>query len=77
MIDLTSGTCIDRREETEEEANAATLHATIESAYLLGFTPEEISEHIAKDPELKAIQDNMGCVYKAEDKSGRFDYSLF
>ncbi|MBD3303877.1 hypothetical protein GF343_01930 [Candidatus Woesearchaeota archaeon] len=77
MIDLTSGTFTDRREETKEEADAATLHATVESAYLLGFTPKEISEHIAKDPELKAIQDSMGCIYKAEDNSGRFDYSLF
>ncbi|MBW3001540.1 hypothetical protein KY338_00080 [Candidatus Woesearchaeota archaeon] len=69
MIDLTRIFTQDRREETAEEADAAMLHATVESAYMLGCTPEEVHKHISKDPELFAIKNRLkDRVYEASDE---------
>lgn len=77
MIDLTTGTFADRSEETRDEADAATLHATVESAYLIGFTQDEVARHIANDPELREIRKRVKDAYQAAKEVNNRDYSLF
>jgi len=76
MIDLTAGTVSECREETKEEADVAVLHATIESAYMLGCTPQEAARIIGNDSELSEIQKKV-CTYQAGDDIEDLSYSLF
>jgi hypothetical protein len=77
MVRLTAGTFTERREETEDEAGAAILYATLESAYLIGFTQQEMADHTANDPELREIRKKVKEMYQAAEEPNNSDYSLF